>query len=232
MEIKNFTLNDCRAIALFLANPSLAIGGEVEIGERLYGTVVSRTGTPRKRNRSGLLGRAAMKRLEAHGLVGEITIDPGTPRKWGLTPQGFERLRQLFPPLPETTEPPFDCLTCGACCSYFAVVSLEAFSNEPGLGIDLQDYDDYSKLPPAMLAFEPMPEGSRLPPNVVLRTRQVGEWFQCVGLEGRVGEPCRCSVYEARPLTCSDFEVGGLKCLKSREARGLSIEGALFPVDG
>jgi uncharacterized protein len=225
LRVKKFTANDARALLLFNQIESGVIGGPAEIGLRLYGSGVA--ATPDKRA-ARLLGMNAMLRLELQGLVFPVPrLDEMQPRRWALTRSGQERLSELFPPLQDVdTEAGFDCQTCGACCSYFAVISLEAFSNEPGLGIDLQDYDDYSKLPPSMLAFEPMPEGSLLPPNVVLRTQKVGKWHQCLGLEGRVGESCRCSVYEARPLTCSDFEVGGVKCLKSRESRGLSIREA------
>lgn len=236
MRIKNFTANDARALLIFFAQPGQAVGGPADIGRILYSSVSPSEGGAGSLRAETLLGMNAMRRLEAHGLVEDapVTLGPGGKklRQWKLTPRGHDKLAELFPPLPDVVEAPFDCQTCGACCSYFAVISLEAVSNEPGLGIELQDYDDFSKLPSTMLAFERMPEGSRLPPNVSLRTRKVGEWYKCVGLEGRVGEACRCSVYEHRPLTCSDFEVGGLKCLKSREARGLSIEGVDFPLVG
>jgi uncharacterized protein len=233
MRIKNFTANDARSLLIFLAQPEQAFAGPADIGRRLYFPDSIAEGGARSLRAATLLGTNAMLRLEAHGLVEDAPVTPGAGRKklrqWKLTSRGQKKLADLFPPLPDVVEAPFDCQTCGACCSYFAVISLEAVSDEPGLGIELQDYDDFSKLPSAMLAFERMPEGSRLPPYVALRTRKVGEWHQCLGLEGRVGEACRCDVYDQRPLTCSEFEVGGLKCLKAREARGLSIDGFVPP---
>lgn len=233
MRIKNFTANDGRALSIFFSHPERAVGGPADIGQKLYSSNSTTEGGGGSLRAATLLGTNAMLRLEAHGLVADasVSIGPGAERlrQWKLTARGSEKLAELFPPLPDVIEDVFDCRTCGACCSYFAVICLEAFSNESGLGIELLDDDDFSKLPSAMLAFERMPEGSRLPPYVALRTRKVGEWYQCVGLEGRVGEACRCGVYDQRPLTCSEFEVGGLKCLKAREARGLSIDGFVPP---
>ncbi len=158
-------------------------------------------------------------------------------RSWVLTAKGMDVILALVGlpevqvlPLEEANEPALDCQNCGACCSYFSVISMAALSGGRGFGIDLQDYDDVSGLPPEMLGVERVPAGARFPPQVVLKTKKVGKWHQCVGLEGRVGSTCRCSVYEARPLTCSEFVVGGSKCLKAREARGLSVDG-LEPID-
>jgi Fe-S-cluster containining protein len=40
----------------------------------------------------------------------------------------------------------------------------------------------------------------------------------CAAFEGNAGSTCSCSIYEARPSACRQFEVGSIAC---REARRL-----------
>jgi len=43
----------------------------------------------------------------------------------------------------------------------------------------------------------------------------------CVAFKGTVGGPCGCSVYDARPDVCRQFEVGERLCREARLRAGL-----------
>lgn len=43
----------------------------------------------------------------------------------------------------------------------------------------------------------------------------------CVGLHGRVGGSCRCTIYDQRPDNCRRFEVGSDLCEAARIEAGL-----------
>jgi uncharacterized protein len=241
MKVKNFTENDKRALLLFLERPHQPLVGPADIGRLLFPEMAKASDGRRTYQGAARLGLSAMKRLEQHGLIEDARwMVPATyraRRSWVLTSKGMEKITELrgqpereVLDLEAVEQPALDCQNCGACCSYFSVISMAAMCGGRGFGIDLQDYDDVSGLPPEMLGVERVPDGARFPPQVVLKTKKVGKWHQCVGLEGRVGSACRCSVYEARPLTCSEFVVGGSKCLKAREARGLSVD-EMNPID-
>jgi Fe-S-cluster containining protein len=43
----------------------------------------------------------------------------------------------------------------------------------------------------------------------------------CVGLHGRVGGPCGCTIYDRRPQNCRKYEVGSDLCLAARTEAGV-----------
>ncbi|MDH3530346.1 MAG: YkgJ family cysteine cluster protein [Acidobacteriota bacterium] len=93
-----------------------------------------------------------------------------------------------------------DCMACGACCAAFVVV-------------DAED----SKIPAEKLwivDFEKKGETGRC-----IRRRE--EDFACAGLEGRVGGPVSCGVYDDRPGMCRKFEAGSDRCHAVRRAFGI-----------
>lgn len=44
----------------------------------------------------------------------------------------------------------------------------------------------------------------------------------CVAFRGRVGGPCRCSIYEMRPTACRAFNPGSRYCREARKLFGVS----------
>src|SRR5262249_33647212 len=91
-----------------------------------------------------------------------------------------------------------DCATCGACCrhAYDSVtLSRREAAQLPELVVDRGDYIELR----------------RTPEN------------RCVALEGPAGGPWRCTVYDLRPRSCRDFEVGGRHCLSARRRVGLTF---------
>ena len=107
------------------------------------------------------------------------------------------------------------CLSCGACCSTFRV-SFYRGEAIPGPGA----------VPEALV--EEM--GSF---RVAMRgTNQHKP--RCVALEGTVGSPCRCTIYELRPSPCREFRPSwddgpeNIDCDRARIAFGLP---ALRPDD-
>jgi hypothetical protein len=94
---------------------------------------------------------------------------------------------------------PADCLDCGACCrEAFDAVPVEASnpllrSHPEWIRRDLEGFD----------AYLPRPGG------------------RCVALAPE-HPPHRCTVYDARPESCRDFEQGSRNCLEARTRVGLS----------
>ncbi len=99
-------------------------------------------------------------------------------------------------PACEGFEGPHDCLTCGACCRA-AYDSVELSTREPLIELRpdlIVRHDSYIEL------------------------RRDGD--RCAALAKT--EPLVCAVYEHRPKTCRDFELGGAHCLTARQRVGLS----------
>lgn len=97
-------------------------------------------------------------------------------------------------------EPPLTaggCLDCGACCRHgFDLVQVGAREPVVAARPDLVRRDDFG-------LHIPRPDG------------------RCLAL-GEARGPWPCAVYEQRPRSCRDFEVGGEACLEARRRVGLS----------
>jgi hypothetical protein len=87
-----------------------------------------------------------------------------------------------------------DCMTCGACCR--------------------EAYDTVDVSARAAAA---------IPPSLIerrdgrLQLRRAGD--RCAALDGHYA----CSIYDARPRSCRDFERGGRHCLDARKKVGLTL---------
>ena len=102
------------------------------------------------------------------------------------------------------TRDEFDCITCGACCIYFAK-SPDCFPIYPG------DPNE------EMLLENEWAHKSFHGDTFMLR--KDGERLsRCIALSGKRGEQLLCEVYENRPQTCRDFEAGGNLCREARKA--------------
>jgi Fe-S-cluster containining protein len=107
----------------------------------------------------------------------------------------------------------FDCQSCGACC-------LSPYTGNAYVA--LAD-DEATRLTSLQLPVILQRQGGD-PPEVVpkLGTKLSANAMNiCVALEGSAGSRCRCSVYEARPLACRQFEVGSKVCREARRRIGL-----------
>jgi uncharacterized protein len=99
-----------------------------------------------------------------------------------------------------------DCLTCGACCAAFRV--------------------DFH---PAELAGGAYAWGAGVPPEMILPVtpaivRMVGTDAaapRCVALAGDIGREVACTIYDARPSPCREFEAGHEACARARRRHGL-----------
>ena len=105
------------------------------------------------------------------------------------------------------SEPPLDCLECGACCRTGA---------DGRILIPAQDLERWRALGREELvaAIQPGHFG-----EVAFATRQDGS---CVHL-GTPASPRACAIYPIRGTTCRDFERGSRQCLEFR--RDFGIEG-------
>lgn len=109
-------------------------------------------------------------------------------------------------------EPIPDCVTCGACCFYFPVVSV-------GIN-DITTREHYVEI---------MREGERgeyLVDRFVKRNVEKG---CCAELDGEVGVRGICKIYEQRPYPCRRFDAGSDKCHGIRRMFG--IEPPLSPFE-
>lgn len=60
-------------------------------------------------------------------------------------------------------------------------------------------------------------EAQRLPAHLTAGDRMVtSEAGRCIALEGDLGEPTRCQVYEDRPAPCREFQSGTGTCRRVR----------------
>ena len=83
-----------------------------------------------------------------------------------------------------------DCLSCGACCAYSE--SWPAFIGD----------GDGDGIPDELIDFGHA------------RMRCYGD--RCAALVGEIGSRAHCSVYENRPLVCSEFQSGSEDCIMVR----------------
>jgi Fe-S-cluster containining protein len=94
---------------------------------------------------------------------------------------------------------PFDCQSCGACCSYSA--EWPRFSTEDDAQLD------------------------RIPQEYVAADESGMRWdgVRCSALSGEVGKATVCGIYEVRPDVCRACIPGGDDCLMARRAHGLPV---------
>ena len=85
-----------------------------------------------------------------------------------------------------------DCLECGACCA-----------KEP-CWVEVSQSDFEFLDDPELVT-----SGDILPWS--MKTK--GEKFQCVALDGKVGEKVFCTIYEKRPMICRQVQRGSEICL-------------------
>jgi Fe-S-cluster containining protein len=97
----------------------------------------------------------------------------------------------------ESAAPRFDCLSCGACCSYSS--EWPRFSTEDDAQLDL--------IPQKYVAADE--SGMRC------------DGVRCSALAGEVGKSTACGIYEVRPDVCRACMPGGDDCLMARKAHGL-----------
>lgn len=43
----------------------------------------------------------------------------------------------------------------------------------------------------------------------------------CVAFQGKMGGPCRCTIYRKRPKICREFRPGSYYCLEARRDEGI-----------
>jgi Fe-S-cluster containining protein len=98
------------------------------------------------------------------------------------------------------------CQTCGACCAAFRVdfhpaeLAGGAFAWAAGVPVELSV------------------------PVTAAQVRMLGTDAvepRCVGLSGRVGESVACTLYDARPSPCREFEAASAACARARRRHGL-----------
>ena len=99
------------------------------------------------------------------------------------------------------------CQTCGACCA--------------SLRVDFH---------PAELAGGAFAWGDGVPPTMtqpvtptILRMRGTDAMPpRCVALVGEVGMSVQCSIYDARPSPCREFDIEHAACARARRQCGLT----------
>ncbi|WP_411962679.1 YkgJ family cysteine cluster protein [Mesorhizobium sp. ES1-1] len=94
---------------------------------------------------------------------------------------------------------PFDCQSCGACCSYSP--EWPRFSTEDDAQLDL--------IPEKYVAAD------------LSGMRCDGQ--RCSALSGEVGKSTACLVYQVRPDVCRACMPGDDECLIARRAHGFSV---------
>lgn len=97
----------------------------------------------------------------------------------------------------------YDCLTCGACCNFFKIITI--------------NYNDYDSLHESIKPFIMQSVPPCNPVNFNMITIEAENKFpRCTALQGVVGEKVHCSVYEHRPPACRSFKPGSILCKKAR----------------
>lgn len=109
------------------------------------------------------------------------------------------------------------CVSCGACCCFYA--------REPAMiGADGPAAED-----PALSYFVQITHTNRWPDGDlevleetqrVMYTKDLQGFPACVALEGRPGQDVGCSIYETRPEHCRGFQPGSDMCLQTRQWAG------------
>lgn len=114
------------------------------------------------------------------------------------------------------------CLSCGACCSYYAYTELcLPVEDGPLMGDDKYTIYNHQDLMVRKVDTNEPPEPYSV--DYWLRTKQEDGWKKCIALEGHVGVSVSCSVYDKRPSVCSNFEPGSPACIKTRRWAKLEI---------
>ncbi|WP_250889051.1 YkgJ family cysteine cluster protein [Mesorhizobium sp. dw_380] len=103
---------------------------------------------------------------------------------------------------------PFDCQSCGACCSYSA--EWPRFSTEDDAQLD--------RIPEKYVAADL--SGMRC------------EGVRCSALTGEVGKSTACGIYDLRPDVCRACMPGDEECLMARREHGLPTELPISPQMG
>ncbi|OAI41814.1 hypothetical protein AYO40_07005, partial [Planctomycetaceae bacterium SCGC AG-212-D15] len=105
----------------------------------------------------------------------------------------------------------YDCRRCGACC----------LTSAPGPGYVLLEEGEPERL--AKLALPVVRDGEgKLRLGIVPHDAPGGS-DACVAFEGAPGFPCTCTIYQARPTRCRQFEMGSEACRTARLRAGLAI---------
>ena len=94
--------------------------------------------------------------------------------------------------VPEFQRLEFDCLTCGACCSY----------SREWPRFSLETEEELARIPPALVD------------DSLSRMRCTGD--RCDALSGEIGKKVACTIYEIRPHICRACEPGDPECLTAR----------------
>jgi len=105
----------------------------------------------------------------------------------------------------------YDCQQCGACCTNQEHV--------PAAGYVCLTKNESKQMKRLGLTVVQAGRSTFLG----TRNRDGASHPICVALRGGVGEPCRCAIYESRPLNCRQFEVGSSSCLAARVEAGLPL---------
>jgi len=109
--------------------------------------------------------------------------------------------RRVDPSWPacERFEPKLDCQRCGACCraAYHSVT--------------IGPRDPFVRSHPELVEKR----------DGYVEIRRSGD--RCAALSGGVETPYACTVYEARPKPCREFEIAGEHCLTARRRVGLTL---------
>lgn len=119
---------------------------------------------------------------------------------------GEVRFNIITPP----DEPVPDCITCGACCAAFPVVSV-------GADDDIAENDRWD-------VTASVSNGEIIVDRYV---RRDPESLACVALDGALGQSCSCRIYSHRPRICRLFEAGSDRCHELRRAYGFEPQMTL-----
>ena len=114
------------------------------------------------------------------------------------------------------------CLSCGACCSYYAWFPKRIYAEDGELAND--PHYTFKARERVKWVY---PDGSsytEIRESLFLRRKKVAGWWHCIALEGHVGQEVKCGVYDKRPSACRNFQPGSEMCLRAREWAGLEPE--------
>jgi Fe-S-cluster containining protein len=132
--------------------------------------------------------------------------------------EGFEKIREVTARQRRRYEK--KCLSCGACCSYYAWTARKMPFAETE---KLASNNEYAFNAPTLTKYLYADGVKQIVKSITwfLRRKKEGGWWKCKALDGNVGQSVKCSVYEQRPATCSEFPPGSLACIKARQWAGL-----------
>jgi Fe-S-cluster containining protein len=105
----------------------------------------------------------------------------------------------------------YDCRRCGACC----------LTSAPAPGYVLLTDAEAERL--GMMSLPVVRDAAGQLRLGTTSHDAPGGTDACVGFEGAPGFPCTCTIYEARPARCRDFEMGSEACRTARLRAGLPI---------